>query len=62
MGLIDYVVKGRGTSFMAPTTPLKICRLLLKNLKPFIILQTAVPKNDTNTVKTIEQLICAWLR
>ena len=44
MGLIDYVVKGRGTSFMAPTTPLKIGRLLLKNLKPFIILQTAVSK------------------
>ncbi len=42
MGLIDYVVEGWGTSFMAPTTPLKIGRLLLKNLKPFIILQTAV--------------------
>ena len=46
MGLIAYVVRGRGTTFIAPPTPLKMGRLLLKNIEPFIVLQTTVPSTQ----------------
>ena len=42
MGLIAYEIRGRGTTFIAPPTPLKMGCFLLKNIEPFIILQTSV--------------------